>query len=106
IPLRLQGPLSSNGSGRVEIFHSGQWGTICDDSWDINDTTVVCRQLGYKYGVRALRGGDVPDGSGQIWLDSVSCTGIEQHLTSCSHDGWGNHNCGHHKDAGVECSSA
>ena len=105
IPLRLQGPSSANGSGRVEVFYRGQWGTICDDNWDINDTKVVCHQLGYKYGVRALQEGQFPIGAGQIWLDDVECTGSEQNLTSCSHKGWGNHNCSHHQDAGIECSS-
>ena len=106
IPLRLQGPLSINGTGRVEILHNEQWGTICDDDWDINDARVVCRQLGYKYGVRALQGRQVPDGTGQIWLDDVRCNGNEQSLTDCTHSGWGNENCGHSEDAGVECSSA
>ena len=89
----------------MEIFYNGQWGTICDDHWDINEANVICRELGYKYGVQALQGGNVPDGSGKIWLDDVKCNGNEQDLTSCSHGGWGIHNCGHYEDAGVECSS-
>ena len=103
--IRLQGPLSSNGTGRVEIFYNGEWGTICDWNWDINDAKVVCRQLGYRYAISALRGSRVPNGFGRVWLGGVQCTGSEPNLTSCSHYGWGNVNCRHYQDAGVECSS-
>ena len=101
----MQGPSKEHGIGRIEVFYNDQWGTVCDDSWDKNDANVVCRQLGYKYAFRALQGSDVPDGSGQIWLDDVDCTGSEKNLSSCSHKKWGNHNCDHSHDAGVECSS-
>ena len=93
----------------MEIFYKGQWGTVCDDYWDYYDTRVVCRQLGYKYAVQAIQAGRrynrFPIGSGKIWFDNVHCTGSEENVTSCAHNGWGRHDCGHYEDAGVECSS-
>ena len=105
IPLRLQGPSRANGTGRLEIFYEGEWGTICDDSWNLNDANVACRQLGYKFAVRALQSNQVNAGSGRIWLGSVQCFGNEQNLTECFHRGWGSYSCNHSGDIGVECSS-
>ncbi|OCT63220.1 macrophage receptor MARCO [Xenopus laevis] len=88
--------------GRVEIFHGGDWGTICDDSWDMNDGAVICRMLGYSRAVQAFTAGG---GIGKILLDDVSCVGTETSILECPKPNWEMHNCGHNEDAGVECGS-
>jgi len=91
--------------GRVEVYHSGQWGTVCDDYWDINDAHVVCRQLGFSNASSAPHSARYGQGSDPIWLDDVECQGAEASLFHCIHDGWGNENCGHGEDASVVCNT-
>ena len=102
--IRLAGPGSTRCSGRVEIYYNNTWGTVCDDNWDLNDAKVVCRQLGCGTSLKALQSAHFGEGTGQIWLDDVGCSGSERSLTECQHSGFGTHNCGHHEDAGVVCS--
>ena len=89
-------------SGRVEVFINGQWGTVCDNSWDSSDARVVCRQLGYTSGT-AYGGAVYGQGTGRIWLDNLNCTGSEDSLLNCSHHGIGQHSCSHGEDASVTC---
>ncbi|XP_031241044.1 soluble scavenger receptor cysteine-rich domain-containing protein SSC5D isoform X2 [Mastomys coucha] len=92
-------------SGRLEVWHDGRWGTVCDDSWDMRDSAVVCRELG-------CGGPRQPDpaagrfgwGAGPIWLDDVGCVGTEASLSECPAASWGKHNCAHNEDVGVTCT--
>ncbi|XP_063050240.1 immunoglobulin superfamily member 1-like [Engraulis encrasicolus] len=102
-PVRLVGE-SQDCSGRVEVYHNGTWGTVCDDDWDMDDTKVVCRQLGCGCAVSALGGAHFGSGTGVIWMDDVHCSGSELFLVECSHNGFGTHNCNHAEDVSVVCS--
>ena len=95
---------SSGNEGRVEILHDGQWGTVCDDYWGLEDAGVVCRMLGFGGASEAPGSARFGQGSGTIWLDDVMCSGEETDVADCPHRGFGTHNCGHSEDAGAVCS--
>ena len=101
--LRLSGGRNDT-EGRVEILYNGEWGTICDDVWDLDNARVVCRQLGFRTALGAPNRATFGQGRGRIWLDDVDCDGTENSIVDCIHNGWGEHNCGHSEDAGVVCA--
>lgn len=90
--------------GRVEVLYAGGWGTVCDDDWDFADARVACREAGCGPALGATGLGHFGYGRGPVLLDNVGCTGTEARLSDCFHLGWGQHNCGHHEDAGALCA--
>nr|XP_055046950.1 scavenger receptor cysteine-rich domain-containing group B protein-like [Misgurnus anguillicaudatus] len=101
-PVRLMNGINSC-SGRVEVLHNGQWGTVCKDFWDSTDAAVVCKEIGCPTGGEVKSFTYFGPGGGALWMDDVQCTGTELSLTDCTFRGWGTHNCDHSFDAGVIC---
>ncbi|MBN3314622.1 C163A protein, partial [Atractosteus spatula] len=91
-------------AGRVEVYHRGAWGSVCDDFWDLADVSVVCRQLGCGHAVRASVSAEFGEGSGPVWMDTVKCEGNESALWNCPGASLEKGNCGHKEDAGMICS--
>ena len=94
--------------GRVEIDYQGRHGTVCDDHWDNNDAKVVCRMLGFTGGIAFQgpsnsNGHNFGNGTGEIMLTNVQCTGNEMSLFACHYRGFGISGCMHIEDAGVRC---
>ncbi|XP_076858994.1 uncharacterized protein marco [Brachyhypopomus gauderio] len=98
IQVRLVG---SSSRGRVEVLHNGEWGTVCDDSFDTLDATVVCKMLSFQ---RAISVFTASGGTGRILLDDLRCTGTERNIFDCPHSGIGVNNCNHSEDVGVSCA--
>ncbi|MEQ2205495.1 hypothetical protein XENOCAPTIV_000707 [Xenoophorus captivus] len=91
------------GEGRVEVLKNGQWGTVCDDNWNIRAATVVCRELGFGSAKEALSGGRMGQGVGYVHMNEVECSGFEKSLTECyfNRESVG---CSHEEDAAVRCN--
>ncbi|KAF1456578.1 Antigen WC1.1, partial [Spheniscus mendiculus] len=90
-------------SGRVEVWYRGSWGTVCDDSWDMQDAEVACRQLGCGPAVSALDKAAFGEGTGPIWLEQVECQGTEPSLQDCWARRGDSGACRHKEDAAVNC---
>ena len=102
--VRLVGS-SNQYEGRVEVYRCGEWQTICDDSWDIAEAEVVCRQLGYGYAILAIGSAAFGQGSGGQWDRVWSCNGNETSLDGCSSSN-SSAFCTHSEDASVICSGS
>lgn len=101
---RLVGGSSIN-EGRVEVYYNREWGSVCDDSWALDDASMVCRTLGYRHACAAHHNARFGQGSWQspIHLDNMNCPPGASTLSACTHNGWGQHNCGHNEDASAVC---
>eukprot|EP00887_Chlorella_sp_A99_P001124 scaffold14.g1124.t1 len=75
-------------SGRVEVEISNRWGSVCQDVFSSSTAAaqVACRELGMQGG-SLVPAPAYPMNREQlpILMDSMRCTGAEEHLSDCSY---------------------
>ncbi|XP_070539836.1 lysyl oxidase homolog 2A-like [Ptychodera flava] len=88
IKVRLRGKNTPHpkSEGYVEVYHNNKWTSICADSWDLDDSRVVCGQLGFSQAL-PIKYSEVRVSSKHrlyhVFLTNVSCVGIESTLQEC-----------------------
>lgn len=72
IQLRLAGDKRKHNEGRVEVYYKGEWGTVCDDDFNIHAAQVVCRELGYLEAISWSPSSKYGKGTGTILCHVIS----------------------------------
>ncbi|XP_022072440.2 lysyl oxidase homolog 3B isoform X3 [Acanthochromis polyacanthus] len=101
--VRLKGG-SRVGEGRVEVLKDNEWGTVCDDRWNLQSASVVCRELGFGSAKEALTGRRLGQGMGPIYMNEVKCVGQERSIWNCPFKNITSEDCHHMEDAAVRCN--
>lgn len=71
-------------SGKLEIYHQNSWRPVCFHGWGRMESSVVCKQLGFREGAASgVRDENLRDVS---WMRNITCTGRENRLDACTHE--------------------
>jgi deleted-in-malignant-brain-tumors protein 1 len=100
--IRLVGGPSSR-EGRVEVYNSGRWGSVCDNTYDSRIAQVTCRSLAYNGSYELLTG--LYPGEQPYTMGGLQCIGTEYELFDCTVDtSFDGRVCSRMLDVAVRCS--
>ena len=86
------------------MHYNGKWDAICDDGWVLNDAEVVCREPGFGQAIADRSEGYYGQGSGQVWLFDLSCTGTESSIVIFLHNEWEVDDSNRSSDVSISCA--
>ena len=86
------------------VKYENQWGTVCDDNFDITDAQSACKTLGYSGGSWETYNTKLSQSVVPILMDDVDCASSSTNFLKCSHLGWGDENCSHSEDVLLTCT--
>uniref|UniRef100_A0A674H100 SRCR domain-containing protein n=1 Tax=Taeniopygia guttata TaxID=59729 RepID=A0A674H100_TAEGU len=89
-------------AGRVEVYSGGSWSSVCQEGWELQDTAVVCRELGCGTALEAPSRARFGAGTGPLWPYVPDCSGSEESLWECRRTE--RRECGRGGGAGAVCS--
>ncbi|XP_029990097.1 scavenger receptor cysteine-rich type 1 protein M130-like [Sphaeramia orbicularis] len=92
---------SSLCSGRLQVRSNQSWSSVCEEDLDLNDTQVVCRELGCG-APSVLRGALYGQGEAPVWTSEFQCEGNESVLLDCGRSA--SDTCSSGRAVDVSCS--
>ncbi|VDI31690.1 Hypothetical predicted protein, partial [Mytilus galloprovincialis] len=109
--VRLIGPLSTEGEGRLEYFKHGHWRTVCKAYMGTSEASAFCFLLGYRNGGYILQNRDSLNASrfyGPPWNEYLDCPWNTTDIETCLTRNWAykdfRKTCdAHTNDAALKC---
>jgi len=101
-----------SGEGRLEVWYSGKWWSVCDDRWTMINTDVVCQEMGLGRAVSFTRAYNAANlwtalSTVKIGFDDVVCDVTDTSLFECRQAPFGfPPDCIEQQTIGVHCAGS